>query len=192
MRDLFIVLSVLAVLTGCKKEVETVDSQELQVQNDSLVRTIHGKWNFKISIAHPAVSTKLSNWEEWRDFVNELTIAPDPSISHLQHKAENLVKNTALLRNNIPELYNRQETTARIGLLETNVQNLDMHLNLEPINQSEVLKLLANIQKNTTSLIYQFDEFEVKVRIPKEEGESQLIQSVDTIKRATLNALPQE
>jgi len=192
MRDLFIVLFVLAALTGCKKEAEPVDAAVLQVYQDSLVRTVQGKWKFTVAIENPVVSTKLSNWEEWRNFVNELIIAPDPSVSHLQHKAGNLVQNTALLRNNIPELYNRQETAARIGLLETNVQNLDMHLDLEPINQTEVLRLLANIQKNTTSLIHQFDEFEVKARIPREEGESQLIHSIDTVKRATLNALPQE
>src|SRR5690606_27061066 len=121
-----------------------------------------------------------------------LTITPDPSVSHLQHKAGNLEQNTALLRDNIPEFYNRQETAARIVVLETNVQNFDMHLDLEPINQTEVLRLLANIQKNTTSLIHPFDEFEVKARIPREEGESQPIHSIDTVKRATLNALPQE
>lgn len=192
MRDLFIVLFVLAVLTGCKKEVETADSQELQVQNDSLVRTILGKWNFKISIAQPAVSTKLSNWKEWRDFVNELMIAPEPSMSHLQHKANSLVETSAKLRENIPELYRHHQTTARISLLETHVQNLNMHIELDPIDQAEVLKLLTNIQKSTNSLLYQFEEFEIKSKIPKEEGESQIFHSTDTLKRATLNALPQE
>ncbi|WP_264561287.1 hypothetical protein [Flavobacterium sp. N2155] len=40
--------------------------------------------------------------------------------------------------------------------------------------------------------MYQFNEFEIKAKIPKESGEEQLIQPLDTIKRATLNALPQE
>src|SRR5690554_2262601 len=192
MRDLFIVLFVLAALTGCKKEAEPVDAAVLQVYQDSLVRTVQGKWKFTVAIENPVVSTKLSNWEEWRNFVNELIIAPDPSVSHLQHKAGNLVQNTALLRNNVPELYNRQETAARIGLLETNVQNLDMHLDLEPINQTEVLRLLANIRKNTTAQIHQFEKFKFKSQITKEEEENQLIHSINTVKRATLNALPQE
>src|SRR5690554_2553652 len=131
MRDLFIVLFVLATLTGCKKEAEPADAAVLQVYQDSLARTVQGKWKFKVAIENPAVSTKLSNWEEWRNFVNELTITPDPSVSHLQHKAGNLVQNTALLRNNIPELYNRQETAARIGLLETNVRSEERRVGKE-------------------------------------------------------------
>lgn len=191
MRDLFIVLFVLAILTGCKKEVIAVDSQEL-VQPDSLVQTILSKWDFKISIAQPAVNTKLSNWKEWREFANELTIAPEPSISHLQHKANSLVETTSKLRENIPELYHHHQTTARISLLETHVQNLNMHIELDPINQTEILKLLTNIQKSTNSLLYQFEEFEIKSKVPKEEGESLMFHPTDTLKRASLNALPQE
>ena len=192
MKYIFILFLTGISLIGCQKKVETIDTAQNQPTQDSLIRTIHAKWNFKISISNPAVSTKLSNWEEWRNYVNELTIAPNPSLSAFKHKAGNLVQKVALIRSNIPELYNKQETKARISLLETNIQNLDMHLELDPMNQKEVLRLLGAIQKNTNSIIYQFDEFEIKAKIPKEIGEDQLIHPVDTIKRATLNAIPQE
>ena len=67
-----------------------------------------------------------------------------------------------------------------------------MQLELEPLNVKEINTLLANIQKSTNQIINQFNEFEIKSKIPKESGEDQLIQPIDTIKRATLNALPQE
>lgn len=192
MKYIFILFLTGISLIGCQKKGETIETPQNQPTQDSLIRTIHAKWNFKISISNPAVSTKLSNWEEWRNYVNELTIAPNPSLSAFKHKAGNLVQKVALIRSNIPELYNKQETKARISLLETNIQNLDMHLELDPMNQKEVLRLLGAIQKNTKSIIYQFDEFEIKAKIPKEIGEDQLIHPVDTIKRATLNAIPQE
>lgn len=192
MKYIFILFLTGISLIGCQKKVETIDTAQNQPTQDSLIRTIHAKWNFKVSISNPTVSTKLSNWEEWRNYVNELTIAPNPSLSAFKHKAGNLVQKVALIRSNIPELYNKQETKARISLLETNIQNLDMHLELDPMNQKEVLRLLGAIQKNTNSIIYQFDEFEIKAKIPKEIGEDQLIHPVDTIKRATLNAIPQE
>lgn len=192
MRYLFILFIFLSALTACKKETIIIDPTTIERHQDSLVRNIHELWKFKISVKNSAVNQKLGNWEEWRHFVNELTIAPELSISHLQHKAKNLVENVGKLRENIPELYDQNQTISRIALLETYVQNLDMHLEFEPINQTEITKLLENIQKSTNSLLYQFDEFEIKAKIPKEEGENQAIQSIDTLKRATLNALPQE
>lgn len=192
MRYLFILFIFLSALTACKKETIIIDPTTIERHQDSLVRNIHEHWKFKVSVKNSAVNQKLGNWEEWRHFVNELTIAPELSISHLQHKAKNLVENVGKLRENIPELYDQNQTISRIALLETYVQNLDMHLEFEPINQTEITKLLENIQKSTNSLLYQFDEFEIKAKIPKEEGENQAIQSIDTLKRATLNALPQE
>lgn len=192
MRYLLILFIFLSALTACKKETIIIDPTTIERHQDSLVRNIHEHWKFKVSVKNSAVNQKLGNWEEWRHFVNELTIAPELSISHLQHKAKNLVENVGKLRENIPELYDQNQTISRIALLETHVQNLDMHLEFEPIDQTEITKLLENIQKSTNSLLYQFDEFEIKAKIPKEEGENQAIQSIDTLKRATLNALPQE
>lgn len=192
MKYFWIFLLSTVLLSSCKKNATTAEPVVSEVAQDSLVRAIHTQWKFTVPIANKAVSTKLSNWEEWRNFVNELTIVPNPSASNLAHKAANLVEKVILLHNNIPDLYNKPETKARINLLETNVQNLDMMLELEPLDTKEISTLLAKIQKNTQSLINQFEEFEIKANIPKEAGEENLTQPTDTIKRATLNALPQE
>lgn len=188
---LFLALTAVLVL-GCTKGTVPEQRTTSTISQDSLIWTIHQKWKFSVSISNPAVSSKLNNWEEWRNYVNEITISPSPSLSGFTFKSTALIQKVNALRISIPELYNKQETKARIALLETNVQNLDMLLELEPLNPKEITKLLAAIQKNTNSLINQFDEFEVKSRIPKEEGEDQLLQPVDTIKRATLNAIPKE
>mgnify|MGYP003406620669 FL=1 len=186
-----IVLTALSMLS-CKKETTQADKPVATISQDSLVRSIHDKWKFTIAINNPTITKNLSNWEDWRNYVNELTITPNPSLGNMAHKTTKLVSMVAVLKNSIPEKYNKQETKARLALLETNIQSLDMLLGLEPINIKEIHKLLANIQKNTNSIINQFNEFEVKAQIPKEIGESELTQPVDTIKRATLNAIPKE
>lgn len=190
----YIALIILTTFTilACKKETVQTEKPVATISQDSLVRSIHDKWKFTVAINNSTISKNLSNWEDWRNYVNELTIAPNPSLGNMAHKTTKLVSMVAVLKNSIPEKYNKQETKARLALLETNIQSLDMLLGLEPINIKEIHKLLANIQKNTNSIINQFNEFEVKAQIPKEIGESELIQPVDTIKRATLNAIPKE
>lgn len=192
MKYVFFLVLTAVLFLGCKKNVQTTASGVYNVSQDSLVRSIQQKWKFNITISNPAVSTKLSNWEDWRSFINELTITPNATLSNISHKAATLVQKASVLKNTVPEMYNKQETKARITLLETNLQRLDMLLGLEPLNLKDITKLLTNIQKNTNSLINQFDEFEVKAKIPKEIGEDQLMQPMDTIKRATLNAIPKE
>lgn len=190
----YIALIILTTFTilACKKETVQTEKPVATISQDSLVRSIHDKWKFTVAINNSTISKNLSNWEDWRNYVNELTIAPNPSLGNMAHKTTKLVSMVAVLKNSIPEKYKKQETKARLALLETNIQSLDMLLGLEPINIKEIHKLLANIQKNTNSIINQFNEFEVKAQIPKEIGESELIQPVDTIKRATLNAIPKE
>lgn len=192
MKYIFFTLIAFFVFLGCKKETKISNKPTTTVSKDSLVRSIHKNWKFNVAVSNPAVQSKLNNWEEWRNYVNELTITPNNGLANLMRKSKVLVEKANFLKNNIPELYNKPETKSRISLLETNVQNLDMLLELEPLNTKELNTLLANIQKNTNSLIIQFNEFEVKAKIPKEVGEDQLIQPIDTIKRATLNAIPTE
>jgi len=192
MRYIFVLIGLSFLVVGCNKQAEATKNLPLTVSQDSLVRSIYNQWKFTVAVSNPSVNSKLNSWEDWRNYSNELTIAPNASLTNLMRKATALVEKSEALKNNIPELYNKPETKARLALLETNIQNLDMRLELEPLNVKEISGLLANIQKNTNSLINQFDEFEIKAKIPKETGEEQLHQSIDTIKRATLNAIPQK
>ena len=192
MKYFIITLLGMFMLISCNEKTKQITPIKQPISKDSLVRIIHDKWKFTVTLNNPKVSQNLSNWEDWRNYVNELTISPNASLDHLKRKAQNLVSSTTVLKNSIPEKYNKQETKARLAVLLTNVQNLDMLLELEPLNVKEITKLITNIQKNTNSIINQFNEFEIKSQIPRELGEDQLIQPIDTIKRATLNAIPKE
>lgn len=192
MKYLFILVLLATIMMGCKKEVSAPLSVTSNVSQDSMAKSIHQKWKFTVNVTNATVNSKLNNWEDWRNYVNELTITPNASLRNFIHKSNTLVEKVAVLKNNIPETYNKPETKARFSLLETHIQNLNMQLELEPLNLKEINILLNNIQKSTNSIINQFNEFEIKLKIPKESGEDQLIQPIDTIKRATLNALPTE
>lgn len=193
MKYVFISILFLALFTSCnKKNATTTTVTTSKVSQDSLVRSIHKKWQFKVIVPNNTVATKINNWDAWNNFSNELTIKPNASIISLKRKATSLVEKAAVLKTTIPEMYNKAEVKARLALLETNIQTLDMLLELESLNVKEINSLLTAIQKNTNSVLNQFNEFEIKAKIPKETGEDQLIQTIDTVKRATLNALPTE
>lgn len=192
MKYLFILVLLATIMMGCKKEVSAPLSVTSNVSQDSMAKSIRQKWKFTVNVTNTTVNSKLNNWEDWRNYVNELTITPNASLRNFIHKSNTLVEKVAVLKNNIPETYNKPETKARFSLLETHIQNLNLQLELEPLNLKEINILLVNIQKSTNSIINQFNEFEIKLKIPKESGEDQLIQPIDTIKRATLNALPTE
>lgn len=192
MKYVFISILFLALFTSCNKKNATTAVTTSKVSQDSLVRSIHKKWQFKVIVPNNTVATKINNWDAWNNFSNELTIKPNASIISLKRKATSLVEKAAVLKTTIPEMYNKAEVKARLALLETNIQTLDMLLELEPLNVKEINSLLTAIQKNTNSVLNQFNEFEIKAKIPKETGEDQLMQTIDTVKRATLNALPTE
>ena len=67
-----------------------------------------------------------------------------------------------------------------------------MLLELDLIPAKEVKDLFVQINKNYQSLANQFDEILIRKAIPMEVGEQDMIQSLDTIKRATLDAIPKE
>lgn len=185
----FYIVLLLATLIACDKKQENISQDTTIVTNDSLIRSIQNNWKFSVNLSNSAVNSRLSTWSDWQNFVSELTTPPKANLSNFSRKAAKLVTNVEVLKNSVPDFYNKPETKARLTLLETNVQNLDMWLDIEPLNSKEILSLLANIQKNTNSIIYQFEEFEVKAKIPREVGEESLHQPIDTIKRAKLTAI---
>ncbi|WP_264561288.1 hypothetical protein [Flavobacterium sp. N2155] len=147
MKYIFVLILLATATISCKKEVVVAPNTTSKISQDSMVKNIHQKWKFTVAATNPAVNSKLNSWEDWRNYVNELTITPNASLANLTRKANALVEKSAVLKKNIPEIYNRPETKARMALLETNIQNLDMLLELEPLNSKEIIHLLANIQK---------------------------------------------
>ena len=65
-------------------------------------------------------------------------------------------------------------------------------LELNPIPYKETLPYFNLIQKDIRSIANQFQEVITKKNIPIESGEEQVRISVDTVRRAQINAIPTE
>ena len=118
-------------------------------------------------------------WEEWRVFLLELSQKPKSTIGAFQKKAKTLSKKAVNLKNNIPLAYDKPEIKSRISVLIAKVNALDLFINLNEIPDQKVIALVSEINTELRSIQSQLDEIIRKNAIPREEGESDLIQMLD-------------
>lgn len=191
MKYLFILI-IFAGFISCKEDKPTPIEKTTSISNDSIAKIIHSKWNFKSPKYSDDVYYVLNNWNEWRTMINHLENKPAGNITDYLKKTSDLVTMINSLPNSVPENFNNPAVISRINLLLTHAQNLEMLLELNPVPHKEVTPLLNHIQKDISSISNQFQEIITKNKIPKEVGEDAVRVSVDTVKRATLNAIPTE
>lgn len=194
MRYAFLFLFLALVQVACKKNVTdiTTVNEAQEKRQDSIFKQINQRWVFTAPVVTPQVKAQISNWKEWRDFENEITTRPLTSLSAFRKEAAQLAVLASSLPNNIPEPFKKPEVESRIALLITNINSLDMFMELDVIPDKEIALLIPNINKNFQSIADQFNEILILKSIPKEAGEDQLLPKLDTVKRATSNAIPTE
>lgn len=194
MKYIYLALIGLVLFSSCDKNEKSTEEQQMIIEKkrDSIFKTIDDQWVIQIPKINQNVQNHLVNWKEWNDFEKEYRIKPVTSLSAFHKKAQRLSKLAAEMQNNIPEIYNKPDVKSRIFLLNTNLNSLEMLLELDLIPAKEVKELFSKINKNYQSLANQFDEILIRKAIPVEVGEQEMIQSLDTIKRATLDAIPKE
>ncbi|WP_177762050.1 hypothetical protein [Flavobacterium sp. I3-2] len=194
MKYIYLAIIGLLLFSSCEEKGITAEEQQkiLDKKRDSIFKTIDDQWIIQIPKINQNVQNHLVNWKEWNDFEKEYRIKPVTSLSAFHKKAQRLSKLASEMQNNIPEVYNKPDVKSRIDLLNTNINSLEMLLELDLIPAKEVKELFAKINKNYQSIANQFDEILVRKAIPMEVGEQDMIQSLDTIKRATLDAIPKE
>lgn len=194
MKYIYLTLIGLVLFSSCEENEKSAEEQQMLIaqKRDSIFKTIDDQWVIQIPKINQNVQSNLVNWKEWNDFEKEYRIKPVTSLSAFHKKAQRLSKLATEMQNNIPEIYNKPDVKSRIFLLNTNLNSLEMLLELDLIPAKEVKELFGKINKNYQSLTNQFDEILIRKAIPMEVGEQEMIQSLDTIKRATLNAIPKE
>jgi len=194
MKYIYLALIGLALFSSCEENEKSTEEQQMLIakKRDSIFKTIDDQWVIQIPKINQNIQNNLVNWKEWNDFEKEYRIKPVTSLSAFQKKAQRLSKLASEMQNNIPEIYNKPDVKSRIFLLNTNLNSLEMLLELDLIPAKEVKELFGKINKNYQSLANQFDEILIRKAIPMEVGEQEMIQSLDTIRRATLKAIPQE
>lgn len=191
MRTLFCLVVLISVL-GCQKETSAPVEKAQGISSDSIVQILQSQWKFKTPEYSNEVYYILNNWNEWREMTHALEQKPAKSLPSIQKKVTDLVAQVEKLPNTIPDAYRQTAIISRINLLQTHVYNLDMLLELNPVPYKDITPIFTQIQKDLTSISNQFQEVVTKNRIPKEVGEDAVRVKVDTVKRATLNAIPTE
>jgi len=179
-RILYVFLAI-GFLVSCQNE----DAQRLAAAKDAkkkelIFANVEKGWN----LSNPPIGSKslelVRNWEELRLFATELYQKPKSSIGAFQKKAKELSKKAADLNKNIPTKFNKPEIKARIAVLITKVNSINLFINLQEIPDQKIVLLVADINTEMASLYRQMDEIVRKSEIPKEEGEADMIRMLDT------------
>ena len=172
----------LLLMLSCQdnKEQRLIETAKDAKKQEIIFDNINKGWNFNAKPINPASEGLVNMWKEWRLFLNELNRKPKSTIGAFQKKAKELSKKAADLNNNIPMAYNKPEVKSRIAVLISKINSLNLFINLDEIPDQKVVALVTEINIQMISLQSQLDEIVRKNMIPKEEGESDLIQMLDT------------
>jgi hypothetical protein len=176
-----VLLMAFLLLFSCQenKEQRLIENAKDAKKKETIFNNINNGWNFNANPINPAAQGLVTMWPEWRGFLLELNSKPKSTIGAFQKKAKELSKKVAELNNNIPMAYNKPEVKSRIAVLISKINSLNLFINLDEIPDQKVVALVSEINTELLSIQSQLDEIVRKNSIPKEEGESDLIQMLD-------------
>ena len=161
------------------KEQRLIENAKDAKKQEIIFDNINKGWNFNTNPSNLASQGLATMWNEWRIFLTELSQKPKSTIGAFRQKANTLSKKATALKNNIPLAYNKPEIKSRISVLIAKVNSLNLFINLSEIPDQKVVALVSEINTELLSIQAQLDEIVRKNSIPKEEGESDLIQMLD-------------
>jgi hypothetical protein len=183
--------SLIFVLNSCKNDTEKRQIEtEKDIKKKELIFSIIEKaWVFNAKpINETSRSTALA-WNDWHAFLTELDQKPKKTIGAFQKKSTEISKKVMVLKDNIPLEFSNPQIKARIAVLTTKVQMLDLYIHLSNIPEQKVIDLIPEINIQLVALQNQMDKIVQKSKIPLEEGESELRMMMDST-RAIPNVEP--
>jgi hypothetical protein len=166
---------------SCKDNDERIADNLRDAKKKELIfKTIDKGWNFMDSPINTTSEATMKTWPEWRAFMAELSIKPKKTITAFQKKAKALTTKVVALNNNIPIQFNNPQIRSRIATLITQVQMLNLYINLDKVSDKKVTQLVGEINLEMVSMQRQMDKIVEKSKIPMEVGESELLMMLDT------------
>jgi|688.fasta_scaffold00616_14 hypothetical protein len=167
---------------GCQEGAEeTISKNASQKKQKDVFDDVSNHWQFTPKTLNPEAQVYLSNWEEWRVFNEEVSKKPVATISAFQKKSKSLTEKVAALETTLPEFYQKQEIKARLKVMMSHFQALEMYIHLDNIPIKKVKYYLDEINKEWQSITDKMNEIQYKSVIPNEEGEVLLLQKNDTL-----------
>jgi hypothetical protein len=173
------------ILISCKKNDEQVLLIEnLERKNQESFEQINKAWQLNIPVASLEVRSVLNQWQDWKNFEEEIQQKPKSSISAFKQKVLNLVAKSASLHFNVPPNFNIPQVRSRIVALQTKILALDTYFSLDVVPHEKAQNLIAAINKELHAFYMQCEEIVIKNRIPTEIGEPKIISISDTTRNA--------
>ena len=169
------------VLASCKNDDQkrVAENQKDTKKKEVVFANISKGWVFYDTPVTEAAEATVSSWSEFRQFLAELAIKPKKTIGAFQQRSTAISKKAMELNTNIPPQFNTPQIKSRISTLITKVRMLDLMIHLDNIPDKKVVRLVAEINIELTSLQRQMATIVDKSKIPVEEGESDLKQMMD-------------
>ena len=169
-------------LFSCKNENEKRQAESIKdiKKKEVIFLIIEEAWVFNAKPFNETSRSTALAWKEWREFLAELDQKPKKTIGAFQKKSAELSKKAMALNNLIPVEFNKPQIKARIAILVTKVQMLDLYIHLTDIPEQKVIALIPEINIQLVALQNEMDKIVLKNKIPLEEGESDLLKMLDT------------
>ncbi|WP_191019213.1 hypothetical protein [Flavobacterium selenitireducens] len=160
-----------------KRAAEQVKDQK---KKEKVFESISESWRFNANPSNSSSEKLIATWPAWRNLLREMSQKPQSSISAFQKKAKILSDRVLELPNNIPSNYNKPQVKARIAVLTTKINSINLFIHLDQIPAEKVIALVNDINVELQGLQTQLDEIDRKSAIPKEQGEGDMIRMLDT------------
>ncbi len=175
---------------SCQKENQKrlVENKREMEKRELIFSNIKEGWVFNDTPINETADSVAVSWNEFRQFLDELAQKPKKTIGAFQKKSEAISKKVMLLDNNIPYQYDKPQIKSRISALITKVRMLNLFIHLDHIPDKKVVGLIADINKELISLQRQMDKLNEKSKIPVEEGESEMLRMLDTVRAIPNNS----
>ena len=177
-------------ITSCQEDPKLrALAQEKEVQKKEVIfKNISNGWNFSVQPNNETSRSLTNTWGEWRVLLNELAQKPKSSLGAFQQKAKTLSKRATELNNNVPIEFNLPEIKSRINALCTKINAINLYIHLNQIPAAKIVKLVQEVNTEIRSLQFQFEEINRKSQIKIEDGESDMLKMLDTVRAIPNNS----
>ena len=176
---------------SCQKDDKRLEEQlRDQKAKEVIFNNINKSWNFSTPQLSPNTASFATSWTELRIFLTELNEKPKSSIDAFRKKAKALSVKANNLGTAIPPKFNTPGIKARILVLTTKINSIDLFINLDNIPDQKVISNVNGANEELAALYREMDEIVRKSEIPKEEGESDMIKMLDTARAIKTQPMP--
>ena len=180
-------ISLFGLVASCQDEdkVRKEQQERQQAHSDSVFTYLENNWKFIIQTDNKELEEQLKNWESWSYFSEEILLKPVTSTNAYHKKAELLESRVqSIIYSKYPELLNTMAIKSRTIVLLNTIRNLKMFLLLDPVDINKLDENIKEVNLHIKMLISKMEEEIRKNEFPKQLGEEEFLQLMDTVRRA--------